>query len=93
MSIKENPTPMEEQDTPVSGETAAETAEEAAPETYTVTREQMAVIIMRYINYLGVLTTDSITALDGTVSFLDYFPKEDIEHVANIFVSGFRLCI
>ena len=41
MSIKENPTPMEEQDTPVSGETAAEAAEETAPETYTVTREQM----------------------------------------------------
>ena len=41
MSIKENPTPMEEQDTPVSGEAAAEAAEEAAPETYTVTREQM----------------------------------------------------
>ena len=47
MSKKENPTPMEEQETPVTGETAeadetpVETAEETAPETFTLTREQM----------------------------------------------------
>ena len=44
MSKKENPTPMEEQETPVAGETAEveETpAEENAPETFTLTREQM----------------------------------------------------
>ena len=46
MSNKENLTPMEEQDTPVTGETteaeaAVETTEETVPETFTVTREQM----------------------------------------------------
>ena len=44
MSKKENPTPMEEQETPVTGETAEveETpAEENTPETFTLTREQM----------------------------------------------------
>lgn len=46
MSNKENLTPMEEQDTPVTGETteaeaAVENAEETVSETFTVTREQM----------------------------------------------------
>ncbi len=42
MSKKENPTPMEEQDTPVEQEAVeSETAETAAEETFTLTREQM----------------------------------------------------
>ena len=43
MSKKENPTPMEEQETPVTGETAEveETTAQAAAETFTLTREQM----------------------------------------------------
>jgi len=47
VSNKENPTPMEEQETPVTGEAAeveeapVESAEEAVPETFTLTREQM----------------------------------------------------
>ena len=46
MSKKENPTPMEEQETPVTSETAeaeaaVESTEETVPETFTVTREQM----------------------------------------------------
>ena len=42
MSKKENPTPMEEQETPVEQETAEnETAPDAAAETFTLTREQM----------------------------------------------------
>lgn len=40
MSKKENPTPMEEQDTPVEQE-AAETAETQQEEVFTLTREQM----------------------------------------------------
>ena len=38
MSKKENPTPMEEQDTPMQG---AETAENAQEDSFTLTREQM----------------------------------------------------
>ena len=42
MSKKENPTPMEEQETPVEQETAeAEVPAEETPETFTLTREQM----------------------------------------------------